>query len=366
MANPFGPVSGRSRAHFLRTAAVLCAVVALALTSLQAASAADERLEKAQEKRQEVQEELDALNADLERTRAAVDDAEAELAELRDRTAAEKVEAEKAAELWTGRIRESYKNGSGDPVLDILTADDPTAMLEQARYLSWVSAESRTDLEAARAAAVRVEALKARSEELAAELTKRQEELVAQRDRTDELLEEAVEAEEEVKALIAKEEAARRAAAARASRSSGSVAAASAEPAPVSGGVACPVNGARTYVDSWGAPRSGGRSHKGTDILAPHGTPTPAYENGVVSRLSTNGLGGISLYLQGDSGNQYYYTHLSGYANVSEGQRVSAGQVLAYVGATGNARGINHLHFEVRPGGGGNVNPYPYVLRACG
>jgi murein DD-endopeptidase MepM/ murein hydrolase activator NlpD len=94
-------------------------------------------------------------------------------------------------------------------------------------------------------------------------------------------------------------------------------------------------------------------------------TPIHAYESGTISRLNSNSLGGISLYLKGASGTLYYYTHLSGYANVSAGQRVDAGDLIAYNGMTGNAP-VPHLHFEVMPGGGGNVNPYPYVARACG
>ncbi|MDQ3710070.1 MAG: M23 family metallopeptidase [Actinomycetota bacterium] len=105
----------------------------------------------------------------------------------------------------------------------------------------------------------------------------------------------------------------------------------------------------------------------GTDILAPHGTPSYAYEDGVISRMEASSLGGISLYLQGASGVSYYYTHLSGYtAGASVGKAVTAGEHIAYVGDSGNAAGISHLHFEVLPGGGSNVNPYPYVVRACG
>jgi murein DD-endopeptidase MepM/ murein hydrolase activator NlpD len=97
------------------------------------------------------------------------------------------------------------------------------------------------------------------------------------------------------------------------------------------------------------------------------GTPIYAYENGTVTRMNGNRLGGISLYLAGDSGNLYYYTHLSGYVGgLGAGQRVTVGQHIAFNGDTGNARGIPHLHFEVMPGGGGNVNPYPYARRACG
>lgn len=79
---------------------------------------------------------------------------------------------------------------------------------------------------------------------------------------------------------------------------------------------------ARSYSDTYGAPRSGGRSHKGVDILAPMRTPLYAYENGVVTRMSSNSFGGITLCLRGDSGNLYYYAHLSGYVDsVNPGDR---------------------------------------------
>lgn len=129
---------------------------------------------------------------------------------------------------------------------------------------------------------------------------------------------------------------------------------------------ACPVEPPYSYVDTWGASRSGGRHHEGTDIMAPHGARELAYTDGVVSREHSNSLGGIVLWLDGDNGDQYYYAHLSGYA-VPQGTRVRAGQHIAYVGNTGDARyTASHLHFEVHPGGGAAVNPYPYVKRVCG
>jgi murein DD-endopeptidase MepM/ murein hydrolase activator NlpD len=129
---------------------------------------------------------------------------------------------------------------------------------------------------------------------------------------------------------------------------------------------ACPVEPPYSYVDTWAATRSGGRHHEGTDIMAPHGAKELAYTDGVISDEHTNSLGGTVLYLRGDNGDEYYYAHLSGYA-VPEGTRVKAGQHIAYVGNTGDARyTASHLHFEVHPGGGSPVNPYPYVKRVCG
>ena len=128
------------------------------------------------------------------------------------------------------------------------------------------------------------------------------------------------------------------------------------------GGV-CPVPAAR-FVDTWGAPRSNGRHHQGTDMLAPYGSPVYAVAAGVVETASGSS-GGISLYLRTANGDRYFYAHNS--ANVARnGQRVQAGELIARVGRSGNARGgPSHVHFERQPGGGGSVNPYPFLRAVC-
>jgi hypothetical protein len=134
------------------------------------------------------------------------------------------------------------------------------------------------------------------------------------------------------------------------------------------GGMACPVTGPLSFTDDWGDPRSGGRTHKGNDLFAPLGTPLVAIENGVISSTLDidQGLGGISVWLRGDSGTTYYYAHNTANAVVSQ-QRVRAGEVVAYVGNTGNARGgATHVHFEIHPGGGAAANPYATLSRLCG
>lgn len=137
-----------------------------------------------------------------------------------------------------------------------------------------------------------------------------------------------------------------------------------------SGVYACPLDDPR-FSNDWGFPRGGGtRQHQGNDLFAPHGAPVYAFTDGVVTRHWYNVVGGTSLYLLGDDGNQYYYTHLSGYvSSVPPGTRVFAGQHIAFNGNSGNARNTPpHVHFEIRIGGpsGAKTNPFPWVSRACG
>jgi len=127
----------------------------------------------------------------------------------------------------------------------------------------------------------------------------------------------------------------------------------------------CPVNGPVSFIDSWGFARSGGRRHKGVDMMSPHGTPLVAITSGVIDRIGNGGLGGITFWLRGDDGHSYYYAHNSR-NTVVKGQRVIAGQLLAYVGNTGNARSTApHVHFEIHPNGGRAVNPYQWVRPLC-
>ena len=112
----------------------------------------------------------------------------------------------------------------------------------------------------------------------------------------------------------------------------------------VGAGFAFPVGGPRSYIDSWGFARMFGTSyahlHQGTDIFADHGTPLVAAERGVLIRVGTDTLGGTKLWLVGASGTRYYYAHMAGYApGVTEGKAVAAGELIGFVGSTGNAAG---------------------------
>jgi murein DD-endopeptidase MepM/ murein hydrolase activator NlpD len=131
-----------------------------------------------------------------------------------------------------------------------------------------------------------------------------------------------------------------------------------------------PVEGvsASQLRDTYNHARSGGRVHDAIDIHAPRGTPVLATADGVILKLHYGARGGYSLYhLDDDGRTRYYYAHLDRYAvGINQGVRVAKGQVIGYVGDTGNAQpGDYHLHFAIailhsvsRWWGGDNVNPY--------
>ena len=119
----------------------------------------------------------------------------------------------------------------------------------------------------------------------------------------------------------------------------------------------------RKLVDTFGAPRSGGRRHEGEDIFAPEGTPIHAVAGGTIVKGFSNPLGGNVVRIQGDDGRFYYYAHLKDgtFNHLKVGQHVNAGQVIGGVGHTGDAAGTpNHLHFQVQENGQW-LNPFTFL-----
>jgi murein DD-endopeptidase MepM/ murein hydrolase activator NlpD len=124
-----------------------------------------------------------------------------------------------------------------------------------------------------------------------------------------------------------------------------------------------------TVADTFGAPRSGVSWHHGDDLFAPTGTPVVAVAAGVVFSIGWERLGGRRLWLRDRAGNEFYYAHLSSYARpIHNGEDVRAGEVIGYVGNSGDAeRTPSHLHFEIHPasllglGYDGAVDPTGYL-----
>jgi len=136
-------------------------------------------------------------------------------------------------------------------------------------------------------------------------------------------------------------------------------------------GYVFPVSGNSSYIDTYGAERGdvSGGWHHGDDIFASLGAPLLAVAHGTVFSVGWNKIGGWRLWLRDDAGNEFYYAHLSAYSPFAvNGAIVDAGDVLGFVGNTGDAQGTPyHLHFEVHPVGllglgyDGAVDPTPYL-----
>ena len=137
-------------------------------------------------------------------------------------------------------------------------------------------------------------------------------------------------------------------------------------------GYVFPIYGAASFGDSFGAPRPDvpGGWHHGEDIFAPLGAPILAVAGGTLHSIGFIPIGGYRLWLRDAAGNQFYYAHLSAYSPLAvEGKEVEAGDVIGFVGATGDADGgAAHLHFEIHPaamiglGYDGVVAPYPFLV----
>jgi murein DD-endopeptidase MepM/ murein hydrolase activator NlpD len=352
---------------FLRRAAVLVAAVAMLLP---APARADDPLEEAQERveaarraasdaaarYEEAQTHFYELDREIQRTRAGLETLQGEVDQLLARARTRAVEA--------------YVTGNSVALDGFVEGRDVLDAVRRTEFLDRVNAAGDDAVDQLGAMS---EELDVRERQLAADLEDQRELTEALRNEEASLrdaLAQATAAERELRARIAAERraAAEQARIARAQQvlsggddASGST---SGEPGVIigSGSWACPAPGS-AFGDSWGAPRSGGRSHQGVDMMAPRGAPLVAVVSGSISQ-STSNLGGNQIWLHGSDGNTYFYAHLDSYVGGS--RSVALGELIGRVGDSGNARGgPTHLHFEIHPGGGSAINPYPTVAAHC-
>lgn len=276
---------------------------------------------------------LDSTRVEIARVDAEVSDAQARLTAVNARL--------------NQRVGEIYRAGGADYMGILLSSDDFDEMLQRLEYVQRIGQQDADIIAEVQELQVTLATKHAELEALHATQAQDTATLKAEADRIDAQLK-AQQAEydklqKQLAAALAAEKARQKAS--------------SAKPGP--NGMIFPVAGPCTYTDTWGAARSGGRTHKGTDIMAREGTPVVAVLSGSV-RTSQSSLGGKTIWLTSDSGWAFYYAHLSGY-KVTSGH-VSAGEVIGYVGSTGNASAsAPHLHFEIHPNGGAAVNPYSYL-----
>ena len=119
----------------------------------------------------------------------------------------------------------------------------------------------------------------------------------------------------------------------------------------------------KNLTDTWGAARSQGRSHEGIDIFAERGTPIQSTTQGIVSKVGENNLGGRVVVVVGPGGAGHYYAHLEDYADIAPNDWVNQGDIIGYVGDSGNAKGTPpHVHYGIYINGSA-VNPYPLLQK---
>jgi len=390
----------RSTAFPVRTswfiAACLSVLLLLELSGIAEARDLDRirrDLAEAREQREQVEGDIAAATTAYEELVGLIARLEVEGEELEREVATLRVALGEIDELVTDRLRAVFKHGSNlDPLSVFLASDDPSAALARAETVqrAVVSDRARTeDLVAARTRlGAAEERLAAQAEELEQARAEQQRvtedleasfaalgELVGDLESEEQAEKERLERErlererrerERQERLAAERRAREQATASRTAAPSSTSSAPTSAPARTSGGMACPLDQPRSFIDSWGHARSGGRAHRGTDLMGPRGIPVRAITNGVWSIQRPGPSAGLWAILRADNGDHFWYLHLDSHT-VANGARVTAGQQVGTNGSTGNATaGAEHVHFEWHPGGGRAVNPYSLLRSACG
>lgn len=321
-------------------------LLALALLSLLPIAAGAQELDDARRQADRIEERLETTTARFEEVKAAVAAAGEELAALErqaDDLAAEAAALEQRLGL---RARRAFMLGSPTSFASLLDAEGSQDAVERAGFVAAIQHREAAGLEEAIAVRTALGQTRALAEERRAQLEALEAELA---ELTAALEIDLGAARDRVRALETRAARQRRI-----------------DRGGQRGVYACPMDpGITHFIDSWGFPRSGGRTHKGVDMFAAYGMPLYAVADGTVTRVWNNRLGGLSIDLIDDRGDRYYYAHLSA-AVATAGQRVRAGDVIGANGDSGNARGTPpHLHWQYHPGNGPPVNPYPLARALC-
>ena len=333
--------------------AVLLAIAAAPFLSGRAAG--QESLSDLEARMETLQGELDAATARIEELRGEADMFQQRIDGIASRMDELGAQEAKLRSEVVKRADELYRSGNAGMIEALFGSDSFSEMTMRADILQEISSQD---------AAVFVELSRSQ-----AELERLEEDIKEQRAQlaqtTDTVIEEAAALEARFDEVAAEYEdlKSKLAAQAPAPSSGGGSSAPAIAAAPIStNGKFCPVAGPTSFIDSWGAPRSG-HTHQGVDMMGSYGTPLVAVTSGTITYAAYDGSGGNMIFLSGDDGNAYWYMHNQ--ENLVTGGHVQAGQQIATLGDTGNAAGTPHLHFEYHPGGGAAVNPYPLVASLC-
>jgi murein DD-endopeptidase MepM/ murein hydrolase activator NlpD len=325
----------------------------VALAVIVAGAAAAPAAADTQGRLDDAKKQLADARARLEQAAAQWQRAEADLSRSRDRIGKAQAEITRLNAAFSAtqqrfdrRVREMYMAGGSPTVAALLTSDSIADVVDRWEFAASVA---QGDQDLATEVAVQAELLRRERAHLAdaivlqADAAQR---LAAAKEAADarvaELADKVAELQDELEAQ-------------RAIGTGGG-------PIASSGAIrTCPVAGPNAFVDSFGDPRPGGRTHQGIDMIAPFGTPVVAVHDGTAHQ-TTSVLGGLGVVVYHDgSADWTFYTHFSSFGATGH---VSAGTIVGYVGATGDTS-VNHLHFEYHPGGGAAIDPYNLLLAVC-
>jgi len=394
------PVGPRLLAIFVAFAALLLSLpVAGAAPSSSQVQSARQAAADAESRLNEIQSQINAKQLELAAAVARVDQAESELAQIanqiadtRARIARAQAQYDRIREQLNERAVQAFMSGPGSGLELVLGA---TSLDDLSDRLEYVDAVAQSDADLAQQVANLQAALEVEEQSLEQLRVQQRAKVVAVRALRDEILTSLayIQSQRDAAARLVSDTIARyrhlRSARAdyleqlaQQTASSPPHTAVSLPPGFVNPLKVCPVDGPRAFGDGFGAPRFAGgfHLHAGVDMVSNYGTPIVAPFDGIAKR-AYNTLGGNSEYVYGDSG-YVYNAHLDHYSANSDGP-VQAGDVIGYVGDTGDAIGTPHDHFEWHPDsvpsnwpasyygyttipGTSAVNPYPILVDVCG
>lgn len=330
----------------------------------------DEDLARARETREKAAEERNTAAAAYTKALAALETTHQDIERTTQEVAATQDRFDGLKHTVALRAVAAYKGEHSGQFGAVLAAHNMNDFVDRAAYLERTAASDNAVIDRLRVAGIDLRDRKAdlarlegQQKEDAARAQRLQHELEAK-------LAEAVQQEDTLASQrAAEDEARRRAAAAEERRRASEDAARRARATGVTpiqvtvvGNFTCPVVGAVAYSDDFGDPRTG-HTHQGNDLFATRGTPVVAVRSGSVSQ-DEGGAGGLMIFLSA-GGDTFMYAHLDSFT-VADGTYAAAGQQIGTVGSSGNVDAdATHLHFEIHPGGGGAIDPYPTVSAYC-
>jgi murein DD-endopeptidase MepM/ murein hydrolase activator NlpD len=330
------------------------------LTDPTFAQSTEEKLDEAKRRVAQLESEAQRATARYEEAHSALERTRDEIAATKEALGRAKGKIADLQEELALRAQEAYKLGPTNSWQLLLEAESFTEFSDRLVYLDRLAQD---DADLATRVAVLAEELR-RQEQRLSNLEEEQRAAFEEAERQKQIIYSRLEEAEAIRERFEDQLAAERAAAAAAAAA---LAAAGGGGAPGSIGTvagealqACPAPGT-SFADTFGAPRSGGRTHAGVDMMGGYGQPVYAALPGSVSHSSSS-LGGNQAYVHSSGGTYTFYAHLQGFSDASGS--VAAGTLIGYIGDTGNASGTPHLHFEYHPNGV-LVNPTPYVAAVC-